>query len=295
MSFRLSVIVCVIVLRLGSPGSGNAVHYEHVARENPRLHLHITRIDLTDPRVRVGAFASDEDPDGDAGPWQTRLQTVRHVAERKHLDVAVNGNFFMADGAADVGGRRVPYFIGNRARAVGWLVCDGKVISNEPAAASLVVDREGHVSIGKFDALPNGARHVVSGSQLLVSGGNNVARGDVRAPRTAAGIADDGKTLVLLVVDGRLLSHSVGMSEVELADEMIRQGCTEALNLDGGGSSTLVMRDAADEAPQVKNRPSDGHDLRIPLSIERPVACVLGVRVDRDAGAGAATSRSSAR
>jgi hypothetical protein len=217
MLSRLSLCLCVIILWVRSPGGANPIRYEHVARDEPRLHLHIARIDLTDPHVRVGAFAADDDPDGDAGPWQTRLQTVRHVAEREHLDVAVNGNFFMADGAADVGGRRVAYFIGNRARAVGWLVCNGKVISNDPAPASLVVDREGRVSIGKFDALPDGARHVVSGSQLLVSGGKNVARGGVRAPRTAAGITDDGKTLVLLVVDGRLLSHSVGMSEVELA------------------------------------------------------------------------------
>ena len=72
---------------------------------------------------------------------------------------------------------------------------------------------------------------------------------------------------------------TLGMSEEELADEMIRLGCTDALNLDGGGSSTLVMRDETDGRRRVMNRPSDGHDLPIPLSIERPVACVLGVQV----------------
>jgi hypothetical protein len=74
---------------------------------------------------------------------------------------------------------------------------------------------------------------------------------------------------------------------------MIRQGCTEALNLDGGGSSTLVMRDETDGQAKVKNRPSDGHDVRIPLSIERPIACVLGIRIDRPASAEAAATRSA--
>jgi hypothetical protein len=139
------------------------------------------------------------------------------------------------------------------------------------------------VRIGKFQQLPADARHVVSGSQMIVSGGALTARGDVRAPRTAAGVSADGTTLILLVVDGRLLSHSVGMSETELGREMLRLGCADALNLDGGGSATLVMRDATDTTKlNVVNRPSDGHDLPLPLSIERSVACVLGVRVARN-------------
>ena len=263
------------------------IAYRHEVREDPRLHLHVVTIDLTDPRVRVEAFPCGPDPDGRQGPWQMTLDTVRNVAARHGLDAAVNANFFAARGAINVGGRRVPYYGGNWARAVGWLVCDGKRLGSERAEASLVVRADGRVEIGQFAQLPPDARHVVSGSQRILRGGRVTARGDVRAPRTAAGLNGDATQLVLLVVDGRLLSHSVGMSEVELAQEMLRLGCTDALNLDGGGSSTLILRDPPDApAPSLINRPSDGHDLAVPLSIERAVACVLGARVDRGAGAG---------
>ena len=261
------------------------IEYRHEERADPKLHLHVVTIDLTDARVRVEAFPCGPDPDGEHGPWQMTLDTVRNAAARHALDVAVNANFFMTGGAIDVGGRRVPYFAGNRARAVGWLVSDGKLIADERGDASLVVRADGRVEVGQFDQLPRDARHVVSGSQQILRGGRITARGDVRAPRTAAGLNADASRLTLLVVDGRLLSHSVGMSELELAREMLRLGCTDALNLDGGGSSTLVLRHPPDApAPKLMNRPSDGHDLAVPLSIERSVACVLGVRVARERG-----------
>ena len=263
--------------------TSSPIEYRHEVRADPRLHVHVVTIDLTDPRVRVEAYPCGPDPDGAGGPWQMTLNTVRETARAHELDVAVNGNFFAARGAVNVAGRRVPYFGGNWARAIGWLVSDGRVIARDPAAASLVVAAGGRVRIGQFARLPEDARHVVSGSQQLVTGGKITARGDVRAPRTAAGVNADGTQLLLLVVDGRLLSHSVGMSELDLAREMLRLGCADALNLDGGGSSTLVMRDPTVPAKlNVINRPSDGHDLALPLSIERSVACVLGARVARD-------------
>jgi exopolysaccharide biosynthesis protein len=137
------------------------------------------------------------------------------------------------------------------------------------------------VRIGRFETLPSDARQVVSGSQQVVTNGRATGHGDKLAPHTVAGINADGTKLTLLVVDGRLMSHSVGMNEAQLAREMLKLGCTDAVNLDGGGSSTLVMRKTAADEWVLMNRPSDGHDLPIPLSIERNVACVLGVRLNR--------------
>jgi hypothetical protein len=258
------------------------VRYQHIERTEPRrVQLHLVTVDLTDPRVRVGAWAGGADPDGD-GPWQTTLQTVRAVAKRERLEVAVNANFFATRGAANVAGRKIPYFIGNPAVAVGCLICHGKVVSRPAPGANLVVTRDGRVSVGWFERLPDDARDVVTGSGVLVAGGKNVAQSGDRAPRTAAGISADGKRLVLLVVDGRLVSHSAGMDGAELADEMIRLGCSEAINLDGGGSATMVVRDQKAGEPRVLNRPSDGHDAPIPISVERPVACVLGIRIAQE-------------
>jgi exopolysaccharide biosynthesis protein len=73
---------------------------------------------------------------------------------------------------------------------------------------------------------------------------------ETRHPRTAVGFSRDSTTLLLLVVDGRT-SVSMGMTLVELADVMRHLGAWQALNFDGGGSTTMVIDGA------VVNVPSD--------------------------------------
>jgi len=83
-----------------------------------------------------------------------------------------------------------------------------------------------------------------------------------RAPRTAIGITADHR-LFLVTVDGRQPHHSIGMTLWELAQFMVQLGCQEAVNLDGGGSTTFVVRG------RVVNRPSDGR--------ERPISNIIAV------------------
>ena len=90
---------------------------------------------------------------------------------------------------------------------------------------------------------------------------------DARHPRTAVGHDPATGWLYLVVVDGRQGEYSAGMSLPELTDLMEALGITEALNLDGGGSSVMVIRG------QVVSRPSDAEG-------ERPVANALAVRKD---------------
>jgi hypothetical protein len=71
-----------------------------------------------------------------------------------------------------------------------------------------------------------------------------------RHPRTAIGVDEEG-WMLLVVVDGRRRG-SVGMDLLRLANLMRRLGAVSALNLDGGGSSTMVVRG------KIVNRPSDG-------------------------------------
>lgn len=104
---------------------------------------------------------------------------------------------------------------------------------------------------------PGPVREAVGGIPVLVRDGRNAvaeaalsaAFADELHPRTAVGWTADG-ALLLVVVDGRQPGHSEGMSLKELADLMIGLGAAAALNLDGGGSSTLVVRGS------VRNRPS---------------------------------------
>ena len=74
---------------------------------------------------------------------------------------------------------------------------------------------------------------------------------DTRHPRTAVGFNGKDSKMYFVVVDGRQPDYSVGMTLYELAVLMLELGCEQALNLDGGGSSTMVVRG------RVVNKPSD--------------------------------------
>ncbi|MET9219758.1 phosphodiester glycosidase family protein [Streptomyces sp. NPDC003300] len=88
------------------------------------------------------------------------------------------------------------------------------------------------------------------------------------ATRTAAGFDASGSTLYLLALDGSAESGA-GLTIAELASVMRELGADSAVNLDGGGSTTLVARDPGAAAVTVRNHPSGG--------VERPVANAIGV------------------
>ena len=81
--------------------------------------------------------------------------------------------------------------------------------------------------------------------------------GKGRAPRTALGIREDG-SLLLYAADGRQPGHSAGLSQTDLAEEMLAQGCLWAANLDGGGSTALSAWLPGREGPALVSRPSGG-------------------------------------
>lgn len=110
------------------------------------------------------------------------------------------------------------------------------------------------------------ARMAITGDRpLLVDGVRRVVNDRLAHPRTAVGIDRDGRRLLLLVVDGRS-SDSRGYTMVELADMMTSLGAEDALNLDGGGSSTMWSR-KADGSMGVINTPSDGVERRVPNAL----------------------------
>jgi len=119
-------------------------------------------------------------------------------------------------------------------------------------------------------------REAVGGFPVLLAGGAVAEQldsaggpkfGPVRHPRTAVGIGAGGRRLLLVTVDGRQPSYSAGMTLAELAGVMRELGATDALNLDGGGSTTMVVA-AGPGGVRVANRPSDAAG-------ERPVANAL--------------------
>ena len=74
------------------------------------------------------------------------------------------------------------------------------------------------------------------------------------APRTAFGISADGRYLYILVVDGRQENYSLGADMLDLALLLKAAGAADAINMDGGGSSTLVRWDGEKGEAVVDNR-----------------------------------------
>src|SRR4029079_13955399 len=109
------------------------------------------------------------------------------------------------------------------------------------------------ISTATFPSL-KGAETAVGGGSPIVCGGRVVDRSDarVRHPRAAVGWNKD--LFFLVEVDGRQRGLSVGMTMKELAGYLVQLGCTEAMNLDGGGSATCWVYG------QTMNSPSEGEE-----------------------------------
>jgi hypothetical protein len=164
-------------------------------------------------------------------------------------------------------------------------LADGPVLSLPVTLDSRRVPRAGETIRIQTNLRPAplGLRTVVGGWPRLVVHGQSIADsvdrlegttmsfGVTRHPRTGVGFSRDSTTLFLITVDGRQESSS-GMSLVEFANLMLKVGVYEGLNLDGGGSTTMVVNG------NVVNSPSDkasGH------TVERTVGNALLVVLSR--------------
>jgi hypothetical protein len=254
------------------------VSYQHIVRRDPNFSIHVVKIHLNDPRVTIRVSRGGADPDGD-GPWLTTLLPTSEIADREHYDIAINGDFFTAQATRDIEGRNTGYVKGKAAAPVGTAMTDGQLWHRAETKRPYLEITSSHVAKlaeGRpSDLIAPAARQIVGGGQILVRDGKAVAYTDkfatTRNPRTVVGLDQTGTLLTFLVVDGRQPRLSIGMTLAELSEAMIRLGCDSAINLDGGGSSTLVYRDPKTKKLKILNSPSD--------TKERSVADVLGVTV----------------
>jgi exopolysaccharide biosynthesis protein len=145
------------------------------------------------------------------------------------------------------------------------------LVGRDDAAATLRALEPGDAVSIDYQARTAGDQKIhaaVNGRQLLVvdgvaqkaSQGNNVPP----APRTALGFSRDGKRMFLLTADGRQSAFAEGLGLDELAEMMVELGAYTAVNLDGGGSTTIVAREPGATTAQLENRPSDGAERNVP-------------------------------
>ncbi|MCT1955219.1 phosphodiester glycosidase family protein [Dermabacter hominis] len=124
--------------------------------------------------------------------------------------------------------------------------------------AALKVGDKVDVAIGPDQKVDLG----VQGSDQILKNGEVMAMNDdslvkTAHPRTAIGVSKDGSKVFAVVLDGRS-ADSRGMTLPELGQLFKDLGAYNAVNLDGGGSSAMIAREAGSDGPTVWNTPSDG-------------------------------------
>lgn len=176
-------------------------------------------------------------------------------------------------GAINAGG----YDMSN-GRPSGAFIMSGTVI-NEPTGTTFWIDKDGNAHITSAQecnaALAAGnVREAVAGFGDIFENGHARSGLDntTRASRTAIGIKADG-TVVMLMVDGRQAPYSVGMTMAEVGAAMEALGCVQAVNLDGGGSSTFATQREGESENNtsagltLRCRPSDGYERKVSNTI----------------------------
>ena len=246
----------------------------------------LVKVNLADPRVRVAvALADDRDPDG-AGPCAGQLETTSQVARKHNFDITINASFFAAPTAREIAGQKVHYFVGNCAWPEGWHYSNGKLFGEPKTArfrSTMIVHRDKTVTmVDALAALPADTQFAISGSAMMLKNGmvTPPVKDEARHPRSAVGLSADARTLYIIAVDGRQEPHSRGATLAELANIFIQFGAHSAINLDGGGSTSLVIKDPASGGFAIANQPSDTSVLKLPLRVERPVVDVVGISID---------------
>ncbi|MCJ7431899.1 MAG: phosphodiester glycosidase family protein [Anaerolineales bacterium] len=250
------------------------VTYDRKIYLTPRVNMvHVIVIDLRVGKVQFIVTP----PDNSKGAPLNARTTSQFLAERG-LQIAINGDGFYPwwsrsplDYYPHVGDPVTPLGF-TASRGVVYARGDEVDITQEP---TLYINKRNSLSMG---IRPGKVFNAISGDRLLVTKGEPEPDLDNSTidPRTAIGYNRNGRKLILVVVDGRQPFYSEGMTLAELAHLMSDLGAHYAMNLDGGGSSTLVV-EGQTGVPVILNSPVDNY---IP-GRERPVANHLGIYVGK--------------
>ncbi|MCL2608742.1 MAG: phosphodiester glycosidase family protein [Treponema sp.] len=224
---------------------------------SPRLEFHAVRIDLADPSLRVLVSGGED----------SLSMKVSTFVRENGLLVGINALPFEPSSGRE----------GEERNNIGIIISERSLISlphRDFDALVFFEDGRARIMAQREIASVRDVVHAAGGFRRILQDGEPVARVrglEPKHPRSATGISPDGRFLYLLVIDGRR-SASVGATEEETALLMKALGSGEALNLDGGGSSSLALR-LADGRVRVMNTPVHSG---IP-GRERPVAGSLGI------------------
>ncbi|MBN2980436.1 phosphodiester glycosidase family protein [Cohnella algarum] len=250
------------------------------------------------PTDAKGNYIRTEDSEGhDTIKATVDVQAATTVIPGKKVVAGVNGEFYteegpegymIKDGSSVINGVRISGVDGKQYPFHGFFGIrkDGTaMIGNYDADWEAVKDDLVQASGGQFQIVRNGVAQDFNG--LVISDPNDpnydeqtYYRHAERHPRTAAGIRSDG-TVLFAVVDGRGANDSTGFYIEELGLYMKELGAYQAINMDGGGSSTAVALNGELGRYEIENTPINKVDGVNTPGVPREVFSSLLVLVDQ--------------
>jgi hypothetical protein len=248
------------------------VTYTCVVEADKPLVYHVIRIDL-----KAAGIAFLTTPADDTNGFDYGARTTGQFMREFGVQVAINGDFF--DPWRDYGPLNYYPHVGDGVNARGIAIANGETVTAGYAPpesfSTLYITSDNQAAF----TVPDGEiQTAISGNTMVVVAGQyHLAREssaylEKRHPRTAIALDERGTTLLLFVVDGRQPRYSRGVSMPEFAALIIEHGGYNALNLDGGGSSTLVIEGANGQPQQL----GSAIHTRIPYR-QRPIANHFGI------------------
>lgn len=243
------------------------ITYQRQVYTSPRTYIvHIAKIDLTHPGIRV--IATPGQPADDNNEF--RAEPTSAFLTQFRLQLAMNAGYFYHFN------EKTPWdyapHTGGRVNVLGQSISMGQPYSHPQRQwPVLCFDQNQRGRIVETGHCPSDTLHAVAGNYILHPDQPLQLDSDKPYARSIAALDQTGTTLWLIVVDGKQPDYSEGATFADI-EQLIKQiGADIALNLDGGGSTTLVT--STRSGAKLLNAPIHG---KWPMN-ERPVATHLGI------------------
>ncbi len=257
-----------------APGITQDINYAQTV-DGKQIVYYVATVDVTRDDVDLLVnYNNNKPPVGSNIGMQSVANQTAALLENYRNMTDENGNKVYENFNAVVATNGAGFNITTGAPA-GLVVMNGVEYYPVTAPGFFAILKDGTAMIGtKADYEANKAQIkegiAAFGSVLIKDGKIDVTKSanytSSRASRTAIGITAEGK-VVMMVLDGRQLPRSAGGAMEEIAQIMLEAGCVEAVNLDGGGSSTYLSKPAGKDNIELVNVPSDGYERSVSTSL----------------------------
>jgi exopolysaccharide biosynthesis protein len=247
------------------------IRYEQRKIEKPTsARLHIVRINLKQPGLRIVLSPGDK-----SKGMEYVASLTSDTLKKRRAQLAINASFFHPWKPGSKGSNDFYPQVGDPVNVTGMLLSGGRIVSPVETVPDNRIDsilclKTGEARILDGQQCPKGfTEGVAAGPRLVADGAIRNSRLEIATgthPRTAFAISRDHHTAWIVAVDGRQ-EDSKGIALSELAAFFRSLGAWDAINLDGGGSTTLAI-EGPDGQPQILNKPIQSGV----VGKERPVA-----------------------